>query len=224
MRSWILTVSLVVSSVALAGQSTEVREVGEFSELEVSGGLDLIVTKGKPSVTLEGDEAELKKLSVTVTKGRLVIERKGFSLSFGHVIARVSVPALSKLVTSGGVTATVSDAAAKDFTVDASGGGSVKAQLDVETLVFDGSGGVTTKLSGRATKLVADLSGGVDFDGRALSTKAVVLDASGGCAAKVTVSGGITGTASGGTTVSVFGNPTAAQLETSGASHVEYVK
>ena len=65
---------------------------------------------------------------------------------------------------------------------------------------------------------------GSSFDGRALSTKAVVLDASGGCAAKVTVSGGITGSASGGTTVSVFGNPTAAQLETSGASHVEYVK
>ena len=42
------------------------------------------------------------------------------------------------------------------------------------------SGGVTTKLSGKATKLVADLSGGVSFDGRALLTKAVVLDASGG--------------------------------------------
>lgn len=224
MRSWLLTVSLVVSSLAVAGQSTDVREVGEFSELEVSGGLELVVTKGKPAVTLEGDEADLKKLSVTVSKGRLVIERKGFSLSSGHVIARVSVPTLSKLVTSGGVTATVTDVAAKDFSVDASGGGSVKAQLDVETLVFDGSGGVTTKLSGRATKLVADLSGGVSFDGKALATKAVVLDASGGCAAKVTVSGGITGTASGGTSVSVFGNPTAAQLETSGASHVEYVK
>ncbi|MER2565930.1 MAG: head GIN domain-containing protein [Myxococcaceae bacterium] len=223
MRSLLLTVSLV-SSLSFAGQSTEVREVGDFNELEVSGGLELVVTKGKPSITLEGDEAELKKLTTTVEKGRLVIERKGFSLSFGHVIARVTAPTLSKLVTSGGVTATVTDVAAKDFTVDASGGGSVKAQLDVETLVFDGSGGVTTRLSGKATKLVADLSGGVSFDGRALSTKAVVLDASGGCAAKVMVSGGITGSASGGTTVSVFGNPTAAQLETSGASHVEYVK
>lgn len=223
MRSLILTVSLV-SSLSFAGQSTEVREVGAFTELEVSGGIELVVAKGKPSVTLEGDEAELKKLTTTVEKGRLVIERKGFSLSFGQIIARVTVPTLSKLVTSGGVTATVTDVAAKDFTVDASGGGSVKAQLDVEMLVFDGSGGVTTKLSGKATKLVADLSGGVSFDGRALSTKAVVLDASGGCAAKVTVSGGITGSASGGTTVSVFGNPTAAQLETSGASHVEYVK
>lgn len=225
MRPLLLAAPLLLASSAFAARVTESRAVSGFTELDVSGGVEVFITKGPFALTLEGEAGELERFATTVSGGRLTIERKGFGFSFGHSLtARVSMPALTRLNTSGGVAATFSDVAAKELTLDLSGGGSVRASgLDLETLVLDASGGVDAKLAGKTKKLVADLSGGVDVEAKQLVVTAAVIDASGGCSVELNVKGGVKGSASGGTHVRVLGKPTAAAIETSGAADVEYV-
>lgn len=162
MRALLLTLPLVVASTSFAARVTEARPVSGFTEIDASGGVELFVTTGPFAVTLEGEAAEVARYATTVSGGRLTIERRGFGFSFGRpVTARVSLPELTRLTTSGGVAATVSGVAGRELTLDLSGGGSVAAsRLELDSLVLDVSGGVEAKLEGRAGRLVADLSGG----------------------------------------------------------------
>lgn len=205
---------------------TETRTVEPFTEIAVSHDVTLEVKRGPVSVSIEGDDNIVPLYSTEVVGGRLKIRRQSASWRHGggHVLVRVSVPSLTRVELSGGVTAHLDGSvAAPQFGLEASGGVELTADgLAVESLEVDASGGTELELVGRAQKAKFDLSGGVEVKARGLEANAVVVDGSGGCELNITAKESIIGEASGGTEFTVYGNPAKSRVQTSGGASVEY--
>jgi len=160
---------------------SEPRDIGSFTGIEVSGGIDLllVVDPDAPvSVTVVYDENLLDLIETEVIGSTLEIERRG-SISFVGDGRRVEVttPVLEMLGASGG-----SDIAGSgsldELELAASGGSDVDlSDLSVASMTIDISGGsdarvnVTGEISGGA-------SGGSDI--RIIGDPSQNLDVSGG--------------------------------------------
>lgn len=205
---------------------SEARPLAEFSEIEVSGGVELEVKKGPASLTIEGDDNIVPLYTTEVVSGRLSIYRKapGSISPSRRLKVNVTVPSLRRLEASGGVEARLDGVAEPHFTAALSGGVELDARsLELDVLELEASGGVTLKLAGHARAARFDLSGGVGLDGRELEAGQVELEASGGCQLELTAKEAITGETSGGVQLRVFGNPPRSRVHTSGGADVDYV-
>lgn len=224
MRALILPALLVASS-SFAATVTETRKVPDFTEIEVSDGVALEVKKGATSLTLEGDDAAVAQFSTEVVDGRLRLHRrsKDWLRSKQRLVVRVSTPSLTRLDASGGVDARLESVTGKSFKAELSGGVELDAKaIDVDALELEGSGGVNARLVGRAKTAKLNLSGGVSLKGQQLELGQVTVDASGGCDVELTAKDSITGDASGGVGLTVWGHPAKARVSTSGGAGVEY--
>lgn len=88
---------------------------------------------------------------------------------------------------------------------------------------MEASGGVTMNVSGRASSAKLNLSGGVELKGKSLEVAQVMVDASGGCNADLTVKESVIGDISGGVGLTVRGNPPKSRVHTGGGAEVNYV-
>ncbi len=204
----------------------EARPVTAFSELEVSGGLEVTVRRGDtPSVRVEADDNLLPLVRTEVKGDRLVVRttaREGLSPTRPIQVA-VTVPRLKALAASGGVELDLEAPTEPRFSVEASGGVELRAlSLDVETLTVSASGGVQLELAGRAGQAVWDASGGVDVKAPKLLARTVTLDASGGCELDLSASEAVTGDVSGGVDVTIHGDPPKSRVRASGGADVRY--
>lgn len=227
----LLLAGLFVATTACAGVRgsgvirSETREIADFAEVDVSGGLSVTIRDGAASMIIEGDDNLLALYRSEVKNGRLVIEPK--ELGSIHPTRRMKVmlttPHLRRVEASGGVELSIESATDKRFELDLSGGVEARAEkLDVDSLGLEASGGVSLDLAGRAKSAVLALSGGVDVDAKGLALASAKLDASGGCEVDLTVTQDITGDAAGGVDVTVYGNPPKSRLHTSGGSDVTF--
>lgn len=206
---------------------TETRKIAAFTEIDVSDGLTLEVKKGPTSLTIEGDDNLVPLYVTEVVDGRLRIHRKkgDWVRPVLKLIVRVTTPSLERLDASGGVNARLENVAARKFGATLSGGVELDAK-DLELDVFDlnASGGVTARLGGHAKIAKLDLSGGVGLKAKQLEIAQASVDASGGCDVELTAKDSISGEASGGVGLKVYGKPAKAQVQTSGGSGVQYVE
>lgn len=205
---------------------TQTREVAAFTAIEASGGVQLDVKRGPVSVVLEGDDNLLPLITTEVRDGALIIRRKhDVSISPTlELVARVTLPALSRLEASGGVKASLDGVAAPKFAAELSGGVELHApKLALESFTLEASGGVTAELSGTAQQARFDLSGGVKLRAKDLTAARVTVGASGGCDLDLTATESVSGEASGGVGVTVHGKPKKAGVDTSGGASVRYV-
>lgn len=226
---------LVASLVCLSGcnsirgsgvPTTETRDISDFSEVEVSGGVDLEVTLGPTSFTIEGDDNIVPLYSSKVVDGRLTIRRTTPESVNPRlkISVRVTTPSLSRLDASGGTTVVLKGVAAPKFRANLSGGVDLRAMdLDIDSLELAGSGGASVSVSGRTQSETLKLSGGVHVSGKGLETKRLALEASGGSEVEATAYESVTGVLSGGVDVEVSGNPARKQVRTSGGSAVKYL-
>ncbi len=217
--------SVVSSTQALAAVS-ESRKIGDFTGIEVSGGVILEVKKGPTSLTIEGDAALVKNYSTEVVGGVLQIKNKSkaWFKNASELTVKVTTPSLSRLDASGGVRASLVDVAGPKFSVELSGGVQLDAQkVALEALDLEASGGVTVNISGKAQNAKINLSGGVELKGKSLEIAQAMVNASGGCTADLTVKEAVVGDISGGVGLTVRGNPPQSRVHTSGGADVDYV-
>ena len=164
---------------------SEDREVGEFEGIQVSGGIDLVLTvdpAADVSVTVVYDDNLLERIETEVEGTTLVIRSRGsYSVSGPGRHVEVTTPALEELAASGG-----SD-------VDGSG------TLDM---------------------LVIAASGGSDLDLSDLVAGSVSVNASGGSDVTVNVTEEVVGSASGGSNLTILGDPTSQRVDVSGGADV----
>lgn len=172
--------------------TTEARELGRFSALDVGGVAEATVRRGpRPAVVLRGGRDDLTRVTTRVEDGRLTIDTGDDGLFAdgvdGPVRAIVVTPHLRsagvhgaarldlgarrggrlRLVVSGGGEV-VGTGRADELTVRASGGADVDlAALRAERARVVGSGGAAVRLHARE-RLRAELSGGarVTYRGR----------------------------------------------------------
>ncbi|HSJ83850.1 MAG TPA: DUF2807 domain-containing protein [Acidimicrobiia bacterium] len=164
---------------------SEPREVGDFGSIQVSGGIDLVLTVdggADPSVTVVYDENLLDRIETVVDGGTLVIRSRGsFSVLSPGRRVEVTTTTLEELSSSGG--------------------------SDVE-----GSGAVDS--------LVLGASGGSDIDLSNLAVGSLVVTTSGGSDVTVNVTDEIVGDASGGSNLTILGEPSIQRVNVSGGAEV----
>jgi hypothetical protein len=234
MRSFVLSALVLASTTACAGVHgsgtivrTQAPKLEPFTEVDVSGGLEVTVRKGSPSVVLEGDDNIVAQYEVGVVGERLRIRPRGdVSLRPSRAVkAWVTVPVLKKLEAAGGVDVVVESGVEKDLSLDLAGGVDFRAaSLELAALQVEASGGVKLALAGVADQASFELTGGVEMDAAHLSVQTVKLEASGGCDLDLTATQAISGEASGGVDVTVRGNPPKSRLQSSGGTSVRWAE
>jgi hypothetical protein len=144
---------------------TEAREVGEFTSLEVSGGIDLRLTvdpSATTSVSVIYDDNLLDRIVTEVDGDTLTVRSRGpFNVFGSGRIVEVTTPTLQSLTASGGSDVD-GTGATESLAVEVSGGADLDlGDLVAGTVVLRASGGadvtvnVTDEISGEA-------SGGAD--------------------------------------------------------------
>ena len=182
---------------------SEDRSTADFRHISVGAGINVIVgTGGDTSVTVAAQPNVLKMITTEVQDGQLVVQAAapGFT-STQPVTLTISVPELDSITLSAGATGTLEDMGGP-LAVDVSAGSAMKAIGQVESLRLTASSGAVAKLG--------DLVAG-----------SAVVALSGGSTAEMQVTGPVTGTADGGSTLVLTKKPAGVDVKTSGGASVQ---
>jgi hypothetical protein len=229
-----LTVSARTARADVVGSGRvvdETRNVGDFTGISVSAGIQVKVDAGdRSALSLRGEDNVLPRVRTEI-KGSIL--RIGFEPNTNisthqPIVITLRAPRLDELSASGGSQLDASTPAGSTLRVSGSGGAhihlaaSVKPRrLDIDTsgaaeVLIDEidcaearvgmSGAASVGLAGNAKTFDLQLSGAANLDARKLTVGSLQVDGSGGSRARLHVVGAAQGTLSGGTTLHVGGD------------------
>jgi ribosomal protein S6E (S10) len=219
--------TLVYAQKIISDPNVELRNVGSFNSIEVSGGIDLYLSAGDEAVAVSASKPEYRDhIRTEVQSGVLKIwfdTRRGVSINGSRNLkAYVSYKKLKSLNASGGSDIAVDGMlAADELSLQVSGGSDFEGKVDASRLSVRQSGGSDVKISGKAAKLEVEASGGSDFKGFDLAADVCELSASGASDIEVTANREISAHASGASDIQYKGNPTVKEAKASGAGSVK---
>lgn len=221
---------LVGLSVKVFAITKQDRNVGVFTKVSVSNGIDLYLTQGNThSVAIETDEDIIDKIETVVENGTLSIKvKKGEKINWknGKLIlkAYVTTPTIEAIRGSGGSDiypqTTINSNGFLEIAL--SGGSDLKGgTMKAKQVNLKLSGGSDAKLLAvTADTFIAHISGGSDLEG-SVTAPAIDLKQSGGSDSKLTVNTTNLSVAnSGGSDVSVSGKTHTIIAKASGASDI----
>jgi hypothetical protein len=191
------------SSVKGSGvNKSEVREVKEFTGVDVGGVFTVDITAGKEfGIEVETDDNLLQYVRTEVRGGILKIDTTERIKPESGIRVRVTAPNIERLNVSG---------VAKVFVND----------LKNESIDIDTSGASKITVAGTTTDLTIDVSGASKIDANGLKAENANVDASGASHVDVFVTGRLTSEASGASKVEYQGNPTSVEKNASGAGRI----
>lgn len=210
----------------------ESRNVGEFSGIQVSTGVNLVFKQESPTnVKVIADADKLQYIVTRVDNGvlRVYVDNKGEkNMKFKNISVNVSSPRMDNIKVSSGATfTTINSVKENNLTIDASSGSVVKGKFNIsnntnveassgtnvkvevnsKNLVFKGSSGSDTSLEGQAGTATFDVSSGAVFKGEAFRTNQAEAEATSGASVSVNVSDKLKAKASSGGLIKYKGNP-----------------
>ena len=207
--------------------TTENRQAGSFTGVDVSGAIDVIVKQDStPSIKVEADANLQEYVEVRNEGGILRIKtREGYNLKSSHGIkVYVSAPVLRKFMASGACKIMSENQLTgnETVTIDLTGASDIDLDLTAAKVDADASGASTIKLRGQATELSIDGAGSTDVKCYGLITDNIDIDISGAGSAEVYANKNIKGSISGAASVHYKGTASTS-ISTSGASSVNKV-
>lgn len=182
---------------------TQTRPVADFTSVTVDGGLNLVLGTGSAtSVEVEAPSNVQPLISTVVTGSDLEVSvtAPGFT-STKPVTVRVSAPTVTSITLSGGATGTV--------------------EVMGEALAVSVAGGSVLRGIGTVTKLTVTALGGSDAQLGDLAAQTAGLSLAGGAKTTIRATKQVTGTADGGSVVTLVIAPQATSITTTGGSRVE---
>jgi Putative auto-transporter adhesin, head GIN domain len=203
---------------------TEERPVSAFREVEAAGNIQLFVIQGdlKP-VRLEGDENILTYIEVIQEGERITIKTKeGVNLiPSGDLKVYVTSPTYKSIEVSGSsdIIGQTKVTSTEDLSLEASGAGDIKMEVDAPKITAGISGSGSVDLKGQARDLDINLTGAGHAHCYELLTENTTVDISGAGSAQVYASVKLTADVSGAGNISYKGNASVSQ-QISGAGSV----
>lgn len=210
--------------------ATQVRNVGPFSGISVSGGIKVNFTQGKnQSVVVDTDSDKQKYVMTEVKNGILMISvdyKK--NVNFKKLLVTVEAPELnSAKISSGSLFTTLNTINANDFAIQVSSGANLNADLNVKNTTnldissgssvtldvntknfeFEGSSGSSATIRGNAENTIFKTSSASSCNAQSLVSKNGTATASSGSTIKMNVTENLTGAASSGASIRYAGNP-----------------
>jgi hypothetical protein len=233
--AWIYTVGLIVLAVVFSYRSAdaqydgarEIRNIAGFDAIQVGGDFDVEVRQGAQFlVEVIGEDDELDRI-VTQLRGSTLEIRRGrgggkfFGLfpTYGRIA--VTMPELAAVGASGGAGIVgIGKITGASLRIAASGGADVMLNIDVAALEVATSGGADVNLSGSTDFAAMKTSGGSDLNASSLSAREIELQSSGGSELRVSVTGRLFGTVSGGSDAYYLGSPETVDVKVSGGGNL----
>ncbi len=210
----------------------EARNVGEFSGIQVSTGVNVVFKQEKPtSVKVIADSDKLQYIITKVENGvlRIYIDNKGVkNLRFKNLSVNVSSPRMDNIdVSSGSNFSVVNSVSENNITIDASSGAnvtgdfkisnranisassgaSVRAGIAAGNITVKSSSGSNISLGGKAESGTIDISSGALCKADELKLTNLETEATSGGNLTVNVSGKLKVRASSGGSVRYKGRP-----------------
>jgi hypothetical protein len=181
--------------------TTEARQVGSFAAIESGAGIGVAVQVGPaPSLEVHAQANLLPIIVSEVQNGTLRLHSDHGYTTTEKVEVVITTPSLTRIVLSGGSQGQIQGLTSDDLDVELTGGSRLSATGEAADVILDMSGGSTATLEG-------------------LSTKTIRLDLSGGCTTTVRASDRVSGSATGGSRITVLGDAEL-MVDSSGDSRV----
>ena len=183
----------VLAAAALGGcdngpSVSQTRESGTFTQLEVSGDLELdirLFNRPEPGLRITAGEEAIDRIKTEVVGDTLRVSTKSRGLTIGpdplgDVSVSLGVPALVGLQVDGSADVMLSGLSAKAFELRVDGSGEVRARGRVDELELEVDGSADTDLRDLATQnAVVRIDGSGDTELRVARSLELVLEGSG---------------------------------------------
>lgn len=205
----------------------EERKVTDFKAVTVSSGINLLIGQGSTvKVVVEAEENLLPYIKTEVSGEVLRIGIKG---SFGNfhshkpINVYVTAKELKALeVNSGSRLKTENKIQAGNLKISSSSGSSFLAEIDCTNLDASSSSGSSGVISGSAKSIEAESSSGSSLVALDLKAEKGKVSASSGSSVSVKVTGEIRAHASSGARISVSGNPSVRDTDSSSGGSIRF--
>lgn len=224
MKNLLLSV-LLINSLSLFAQQSEVRKIGSFKGVKVSQAIDLYLKKGdKESVKVVVTGSELNDVVTEVEGTTLRVrmrESRGF---FSKVDAKVYVTYVDlEKISASSASSVFSEGVIKTNRLDigVSSAANVELSLDAGSVMVDVSSAGEAVLEGKAPNAEVEVSSGGEVDAYKLESETVNARASSGGDAKISVSKDLDAHASSGADIRYRGNPSRTNTHSSSGGSVK---
>lgn len=199
----------------------EERSINSFSEIEVSGAYNIILSQDSVTSLMVETDSNLLDFIITRNEGsKLIIENNESLSPSKETNIYISTPNINAINISGASDIkSVGHVYTERMLIVMSGASEIKLNLTAKDLSFEVSGAAILKLSGEADNVTADISGAAEINAFELKTKNFSLSESGSGSADLYVTDKLVIDISGAATVRYKGNPEIDQ-EVSGAGHL----
>jgi hypothetical protein len=184
---------------------TDVRAIGEFDEIDASGGLRVEWQSGPPALRITTDENLLPYIDNRIS-GRILTIRNRTHKSLRpthHINVVISSARLNGADLSGAVDLAAHGLSGSKFYIRASGASDVT-------------------LDGNVEEFLADLTGASDLRAQGLQTKTVDMSTTGAASAKISVSETLRVDITGAGDVTYYGNPKTIEKHVTGAGSIHH--
>jgi len=213
-RTLTATSLIALGLAGAASAETRTFDVGSFTNIDISAGLDLSFDEGaSQSISVENKKGDFSDIEVLVKGDTLVLKRKKNNWGWGRKRERyditVTAPVINGVEASSGSDVTGRGMSGSDVSVDVSSGADVTV-TDVSggTVRIQTSSGSDASVSGTCSNVDAQASSGSDLEARGLVCQNGQADASSGSDISIYVTGSVDAEASSGADVDVYGSPT----------------
>ncbi|RFM28883.1 head GIN domain-containing protein [Deminuibacter soli] len=226
---FLLTGSFVKAQNVVYDANAEVRKVGDFNGVEVSGGISLYLSQGNQQAVAvsASEEKYISRIKTEVRGGvlKIFIEPGAWnSWNWGNkkIKAYVTVTALKSLHAGGASSIKVTgDLHSDDLDVDVSGSSSLQAAIQGKNLKIDISGASAANLSGLVETMKLEVSGASSLKAIDLITVSCKAEVSGASVANITVNKELDAEASGASSIGYHGDAVIKRVDVSGASSIK---
>jgi hypothetical protein len=194
---------------------------GEFTNIEVSHGIDVEVTQSDAkSIEVKADDNIIEFITTDIVDGTLKIELEKSVKNTKSKTVFVSLPNIESLRTSSGANLKSKNMLiVSSLETKASSGSEININVEAERITFDSSSGSDIKAKGKALKLEAEASSGSHIDANQLLTNDVLARSSSGSSINVHPILSLNAKASSGSNINYHNTPkTLSKVTSSGGS------
>lgn len=201
MKAFIIIAALAGFQLGMAQKTMEIKG---FSELAVSGGVDIkLVASGENKLVIEQGDPD--KLQVASDEGVLAISNNSnedfeITIYFNGQISEIAASGGVEIHSKGKIKA-------KNLTVNIAGGSEIHLDVEAETVTTAAAGGAEIHFSGTAAKFEAAVASGAELGANGLKTENNSTVVASGGEAVIYATGIVNATVASGGELTIHGNP-----------------
>lgn len=200
----------------------EVREVGDFDEIEVSRGMNVYINYGSPAKVVVVADENLHRDIITDEDGDVL--KVYVNANIREAKEKKVIITIDKLTvieaSSGSNIYTQNPFSSRHTEIKASSGSNITMEFNAETLKAACSSGANIILSGVSKESELEASSGANVKAEALKSDKGILRVSSGSNVFATVTNELEAKASSGGTITYYGNPTSTSIKKSSGGSV----